>query len=215
MTSIKLSFPKSWYPLCRSSELKPRQILKRKAFGDSWAVFRTERGQLGAVQAQCIHMGADLSRGRVVGERLQCPLHEWEYNASGVCEHIPAESVVPARARQVSSLRNPPRIPRPSLDVEDRLLDRLDPATQLERLSRFLWRRRRLATLRGQWMYFYTELPRGNGLAGVNVNTGLRERAIRISDLDERFISDEAASLLYSSKDNQLRAYSLNSETGE
>lgn len=137
-----------------------------------------------------------------------------DYTRDYVSEQFASLGVL-SRARQVSSLRNPPRIPRPSLDVEDRLLDRLDPATQLERLSRFLWRRRRLATLRGQWMYFYTELPRGNGLAGVNVNTGLRERAIRISDLDERFISDEAASLLYSSKDNQLRAYSLNSETGE
>ena len=102
MTTSKLSFPKSWYPLCRSSELRPRQILKREAFGDSWAIFRTAHGTVGAVQSQCIHMGADLARGRVVGERLQCPLHEWEYNASGVCEHIPAESAVPARARQMS-----------------------------------------------------------------------------------------------------------------
>ena len=102
MTTYKLSFPKSWYPLCRSSELKPQRILKCEAFGESWAVFRTENGKVGVVQSQCIHMGADLARGRVVGERLQCPLHEWEYNASGVCEHIPAESTVPARARQMS-----------------------------------------------------------------------------------------------------------------
>ena len=102
MTTNKLSFPKSWYPLCRSSELKPRQILKREAFGDSWVVFRTEQGKIGTLKSECAHMGADLSRGRVVGDRLQCPLHEWEYNACGVCEHIPAESSIPARARQVS-----------------------------------------------------------------------------------------------------------------
>jgi hypothetical protein len=113
-----------------------------------------------------------------------------------------------AQARQVS-LRTSPRVPRPSIDVEDRLLDRLDPATQLERLSRFLWRRRRLATLRGQWMYFYTELRQGNGLVGVNVNTGRPERALRLSDLDERFISDESSNLLYVAKDSQLRAFAL------
>lgn len=116
-----------------------------------------------------------------------------------------------SRTRQASPLTSV-RSSRPSLDVEDRLLDRLDPASQLERLSRFLWRRRRLATLRGQWMYFYTELPQGNGLVGVNVNTGRPERTIRLSDLDERFISDEAASSLYVAKDNQLRAYSLTGE---
>lgn len=114
-----------------------------------------------------------------------------------------------SRAREVSSVRTP-RIPRPSVDVEDRLLDRLDPAHQLERLSRFLWRRQRLATLRGNWMYFYTDLPRGNGLLGVNVNTGVAERAVRLSDLDERFISDEAANLLYTARNNRLLAYTLN-----
>ena len=117
-----------------------------------------------------------------------------------------------SRAREFSSQRSALRLPRPSIDVEERLLERIDPASQLERLSRFLWRRRRLATLRGQWMYFYTELPKGNGLAGVNVNTGAAERAVRISDLDERFISDEVVNLLYIAKDNQLRAYSLTGE---
>jgi outer membrane protein assembly factor BamB len=114
-----------------------------------------------------------------------------------------------SRARQVSRVRTPD-FPRPSVDVQDRLLDRLDPAHQLERLSRFLWRRRRLATLRGQWMYFYTELNRGNGLVGVNVNTGRPERAIDLNELDERFISDEAAELLYTSQDNRIISYPLN-----
>ena len=80
-----------------------------------------------------------------------------------------------SKARQISSLRNArvPSLPRPTYNVEERLLDRLDPAQQLERLARFLWRRRRLATLRGDWMYFYTSLKDGNGLVGINVNTGV------------------------------------------
>ena len=121
-----------------------------------------------------------------------------------------------ARARQLSSARNSapslsmPSIPRPSAsDVEERLLDRLDPSTQLERLSRFLLRTRRLAALRGQWMYFYTDLRSGHGLAGVNLNTGASDRAIRLGDPDERFISDETAGLLYTAKDNRLLAYQL------
>ncbi len=115
-----------------------------------------------------------------------------------------------ARARSASSIRAP-SVPRPSVDVEERLLDRLDPANQLERLSRFLWRERRLAALRGQWMYFYTDLRgAGHGLAGVNINTGEADRAVPIDDPDVRFISDEVTSLLYTSKDNRLHAYSLN-----
>ncbi len=116
-----------------------------------------------------------------------------------------------ARARAASTQKYT-TLPRPSIDVQERLLDRLDPARQLERLSRFLLRRQRLAALRGQWKYFYTDLRRGNGrgLVGVNINTGTAERAIRLNDPDERFISDEATDLLYVSKDNRLLAYPLN-----
>jgi outer membrane protein assembly factor BamB len=96
-------------------------------------------------------------------------------------------------------------------NVEDRLLDRLDPAHQLERLSKFLWHRERLAALRGDWMYFYTDLKGvdGNGLAGVNIHTGATDRAIRLSDLDERFVTDEVAGMLYSADGNRLIGYSV------
>ena len=102
-------------------------------------------------------------------------------------------------------------IARPSVDIEERLLDRLDPASQLEKLSRYLWHRRRLAALRGQWLYFYTDLKGGGGrgLAGVNINTGQTERRIPLSDPDERFISDETTRLLYTADDNRLFAYAL------
>jgi outer membrane protein assembly factor BamB len=101
---------------------------------------------------------------------------------------------------------------RPAPDVEQRLLDRLDPSRQLERLSRFLWHRERLATLRGEWMYFYTDLKGrsgGHGLAGVNINTGRTDRAVPLDDPDERFIADETARLLYVARKDRLYAYTM------
>jgi outer membrane protein assembly factor BamB len=96
-------------------------------------------------------------------------------------------------------------------NVEERLLDRLDPAHQLERLSSFLWHRERLATLRGNWMYFYTDLKDigGHGLAGVNIQTGDRDRAVRLDDLDTRFVTDEATGLLYSASSNRMIGYAV------
>jgi len=96
-------------------------------------------------------------------------------------------------------------------DVDERWLDRLDPAHQLDRLSRFLWHRDRLAALRGQWMYFYTDLKGrdGNGLAGVNINNGQTDREIRLRDLDERFITDEPLGLMFVSSGNRMLAYSV------
>jgi hypothetical protein len=104
-----------------------------------------------------------------------------------------------------------PRVSTPSgSDVSERLLDRLDPASQLSRLSRFLLRTRRLAALRGRWMYFYSSLNGGGrGLVGVDVETGRASREVRLSDPDERFISDEAAGLLYVSKGERLVAHRL------
>ena len=98
-------------------------------------------------------------------------------------------------------------------DVDERLLDKLDPAHQLDRLARFLWHRDRLAALRGQWMYFYTDLKDrdGNGLAGVNINNGQTDREITLRDLDERFIADEPLGLMFVSSGNRILAYSVTS----
>jgi outer membrane protein assembly factor BamB len=123
-----------------------------------------------------------------------------------------------AAASVSSSVTTTPRrniIPRPSVDIQERLLDRLDPARQLERLSRYLWHRRRLAALRGQWLYFYTDLKgraSGRGLAGVDINTGRTARSIPLSDPDDRFISDEEMGLLYTVRDHRLMAFTLGTE---
>ena len=82
---------------------------------------------------------------------------------------------------------------------------------QLDRLSRFLWHRERLAAVRGQWMYFYTSLDRGdNGLAGVNVNNGRTEREVRLPDLDERFVTDEVLGSMFTASGEKLFSHRLN-----
>lgn len=96
-------------------------------------------------------------------------------------------------------------------DRVDPFAKRIDPAHQLERLSRFFWHRERLAALRGQWMYFYTDLKGrdGNGLAGVNVNNGRTEREIRLSDLDDRFVTDEVFGVMYVASGGRLLGHRL------
>jgi hypothetical protein len=63
-------------------------------------------------------------------------------------------------------------------------------------------------------MYFYTDLEgrAGDGLAGVNIHTGETGRQIRLSNLDERFITDEALGLMFVSTDNRLLAYPVTPE---
>jgi outer membrane protein assembly factor BamB len=93
-------------------------------------------------------------------------------------------------------------------DLQESILDRLDPTRQMDRLSDFLLRRRRLAELRSNTMYFYTDLPQGgHGLIGTNVHTGRDDRFIAVGDPDPQFIVDDAAGLLYSADGDSLKAY--------
>jgi phenylpropionate dioxygenase-like ring-hydroxylating dioxygenase large terminal subunit len=94
------TYPSSWYPFALSAEVRREGVRKVRAFSTDWAVFRSASGEVGIVHATCAHMGADLTRGRVVGERLRCALHAWEYGRSGACEAIPGRTDIPAAARQ-------------------------------------------------------------------------------------------------------------------
>lgn len=128
---------------------------------------------------------------------------------------------IAARVRDLQRAPNLPRanvsvLPRPDVrDVDERLLERLDPSSQLARLSRFLWRRERLAALRGQWMYYYTNLPSGgSGLAGVNIDNGRTERQLRLEHPDPRFTTAEETGLLYTAQGNRLHALALGGAAG-
>jgi outer membrane protein assembly factor BamB len=100
----------------------------------------------------------------------------------------------------------------PSVDVQEKLLDKLDPARQAERLSGYLLQRKRLAELRGNYMYFYTDLPKPfdkKGLVGVNIHDGTDGRFILSSEPDSRFVTDEVIGLLYSADGNRLLAFDI------
>ncbi|HYP50744.1 MAG TPA: hypothetical protein VEQ34_07370, partial [Pyrinomonadaceae bacterium] len=130
---------------------------------------------------------------------------------------------IASRIGNLNAIRNSnrqiiPNYPRPTVtlsapsreDIQERLLDRLDPANLANRLADYLSRRKRLAELRGNFMYFYTELPGGGkGLVGVNVTNGDPQRQIRLNEPDARFVTDEVAGLLYSANGNRLTAYNL------
>ena len=97
-------------------------------------------------------------------------------------------------------------------EVRESVLDRLDPTRYAERLSDYLLRRKRLAELRGNHMYFFTELKEPfdrKGLIGVNIHTGRDARYILVSDPDQQFVTDETLNLLYFADGNKLQAYDV------
>src|SRR5437016_3033612 len=93
------AYPASWYPFCAERSLR-RGPLTRALLGREMVGFCTASGTITVLDARCAHMSADLGRGRVVGEALQCPFHHWEYATDGRCQRIPAQADIPAFARQ-------------------------------------------------------------------------------------------------------------------
>lgn len=97
-------------------------------------------------------------------------------------------------------------------DLQESFLDRIDPIRQVERLSDYFLKRQRLADLRGNFMYFYTDLPKPfdrKGLIGVNVQTGRDARFVLVSEPDARFTIDEISGLLYSADGNRLQTFDV------
>lgn len=92
-------FPTGWFQVARTAELPPGRVLPLRYFGRDLVLFRTEQGVPHLFDAFCPHLGAHLGHGgRVVGERLVCPFHAWEFDGFGRCAAIP------------SSARRPPRV---------------------------------------------------------------------------------------------------------
>jgi nitrite reductase/ring-hydroxylating ferredoxin subunit len=92
-------YPVSWYVFCTSRDLR-RGPLSRDLCGRRMVAFRTAGRRVCVLDARCSHLGADLGRGCVVGEAIQCPFHQWEYGPVGECTRIPVAPDIPPTARQ-------------------------------------------------------------------------------------------------------------------
>ena len=76
--------------------------MKRTLLGKQLVVYLTATGTAVVLDDRCVHMGARLSGGCVVGETIQCPLHHWQFGADGRCRRIPSGEEIPGFARQAS-----------------------------------------------------------------------------------------------------------------
>ncbi|HXG52526.1 MAG TPA: aromatic ring-hydroxylating dioxygenase subunit alpha [candidate division Zixibacteria bacterium] len=92
----------SWYVVARSAEVRPGRALSRELARRRVAVYRGRDGKVQALGGRCPHLGADLGRGQVIGDRLQCVFHRWTFDRSGRCVHAPSLDAIPPSARTFS-----------------------------------------------------------------------------------------------------------------
>lgn len=83
-----------WQPVALVDELAgERPVRAVRLMGQDFVLFRDEQGQLGMLDRDCPHRGADLAYGRLENGGLRCPFHGWLFDAKGQCLETPAEPV--------------------------------------------------------------------------------------------------------------------------
>ncbi len=95
------AYPSSWIWFCDAADLNRGPVAK-EVLGRRLVAFRTESGRVGVLDARCVHMGADLGGGQVVGETIRCPFHHWQFDCNGQCVAIPVTDQIPCFATQAS-----------------------------------------------------------------------------------------------------------------
>ena len=93
-------YPNGWYVVARSEDISyeagPESVL---ALGQTLVVYRGETGKVSVLDAYCKHMGANLAQGgRVCGDEIVCPFHEWRFGPDGKCTLIPYAKSIPLNA---------------------------------------------------------------------------------------------------------------------
>ena len=66
-----------------------------KCLGHDLVLWRTESGKANVMHSFCPHLGANLAQGRVIGDRIECPFHGWQYTGDGCAAHVPYSESVP------------------------------------------------------------------------------------------------------------------------
>ena len=93
---------KGWYALTPFHKLKKGSVLSFQLLDRRIVLFRGENGKPCALDSCCPHLGADLSRGCVVGNQLQCEFHHWSFGSDGLCKEIPYRKEIPLSAKTFS-----------------------------------------------------------------------------------------------------------------
>ena len=77
-----------WYMIAQSSDIQQGPV-KREIWKQPVVLFRTEQGEIHALEDRCAHRLVRLSHGQVKDDKIECAYHGWQFNGAGRCVHIP------------------------------------------------------------------------------------------------------------------------------
>lgn len=98
----RIAIPNGWFAVSFSKDLAEGEVKRVHCFGEELVLFRTREGEPQLLNAHCPHLGAHLAEGgKVVGDTIRCPFHQWQFDGTGQCVKIPYSKTgkIPRRAK--------------------------------------------------------------------------------------------------------------------
>jgi phenylpropionate dioxygenase-like ring-hydroxylating dioxygenase large terminal subunit len=101
---LQKMFNNLWYAVEFSQTIATSPKLL-KIFDRELVLYRTIDGRIHAMANACVHRGAALAMGSIVGDCIVCPYHGWHYQPDGACVKIPSQSpaaTIPKQAKMTT-----------------------------------------------------------------------------------------------------------------
>lgn len=87
-----------WYVAAMAREIG-RGLLQRWVTGEPLVLYRTGDGRPVALEDRCPHRRFALSKGKLIGDVIQCGYHGLEFDCTGACVSVPGQDNIPPRLR--------------------------------------------------------------------------------------------------------------------
>lgn len=87
-----------WYVAGRSADIE-RSLVTRKILSQELVLFRQQNGAVVVLEDACPHRKLPLSKGRLLGDIVECGYHGMQFDCSGACVSVPTQSRIPPQAR--------------------------------------------------------------------------------------------------------------------
>lgn len=88
----------TWYPLAWSRDIG-RSLTSRRIVERDIVLYRTEQGQVAALDDVCPHRMLPLSMGKLKGDAIECGYHGMTFDCSGKCVRVPGQDRIPPNAQ--------------------------------------------------------------------------------------------------------------------
>jgi 3-phenylpropionate/trans-cinnamate dioxygenase ferredoxin component len=79
-----------WIAACQTSDIDPEDLIRFDHGGQTYAIYRDPHGAFFATAGLCSHEQVHLSGGLVMGDKIECPKHNGQFNyKTGAAVRLP------------------------------------------------------------------------------------------------------------------------------